>query len=177
MSHSRIKPKLSKEARRYGWRETWPLWVLGGSLTLLIVACFVQLERVYGPQKSDVSVIALKPAQDLHLDTSTLNPMQSHLFEANVSGKKVRFIVERTQDKVIHVALASCRVCYRSRDRHYARKGEMICGECNGTMPFETKSQKTPANTCALGEIPHKEVGRDLFVSVSDVMKQTEGLQ
>lgn len=177
MGHSRIKPKPSKAPRRYGWRETWPVWALGGFFFLIIAVCLIQAYRVYGPQKSDVLVVALKPSQDLHLDAETLKPMQLHLFEANASGKKVRFIVERTQDNVIHVSLASCRVCYRSRDRHYVQKGEMICGECNGPMQFEGKNQKTPANTCALAEIPHKEIGRDLVVSVRDVIEQTNGLQ
>jgi uncharacterized membrane protein len=177
MGHSRIKPKPSKAPRRYGLRETWPVWALGGFFLLLIGACLIQSYRVYGPQKSDVSLIVLKPDQDFHLDTRTLNPTQLHLFEATVSGKKVRFIVERTQDKVVHVSLASCRVCYRSRDRHYTRKGEMICGECNGPMAFESKNPKAPTNTCALAEIPHKEIGSDLVVSAHDVQKQTEGLQ
>lgn len=177
MGQSRIKPRPSKTPRRYGWRETWPVWAIGGFFFLVIVVCLVQTFRVYGPQKSDVPVVGLKPSQNLHLDTEALKPMQLHLFEANVSGKKVRFVVERTQDNIIHVSLASCRVCYRSRDRHYAQKGQMICGECNGPMPFEGKNQKTPANTCALAEIPHKEIGRDLVVSIRDVMKQTEGLR
>lgn len=176
MSHFRIKSKRTKEPRRYGWHDTWPVWALGGFFFLVIGFCLVQVYRAYGPQKSDVPVIALKPAQDLHLDTATLKPMQLHLFEANVSGKRVRFVVERTQDNVIHVSLASCRVCYRSRDRHYAQKGQMICGECKGTMPFESKGPKGPANTCALAEIPHQEIGHDLVVSTRNVLEQTRGL-
>ena len=178
MGHQHVKPfKPSKAPRRYGWRETWPVWAVAGFFVLVIAVCLVQEYRVYGPQKSDVTVSALRLGQDLHVDTGTLKPMQLHMFEANVSGKKVRFVVERTQDNAIHVSLASCRVCYRSRDRHYAQKGQMICGECNGPMPFETKNQKTSTNTCALAEIPHKEIGHDLFVSTHDVIKQTESLQ
>ena len=177
MGQSRIKPKPSKAPRRYGWRETWPVWAIAGFFVLVVAVCLIQEYRVYGPQKSDVPVVALKPSQDLHLNTETLKPMQLHLFEADASGKKVRFVVERTQDNVIHVSLASCRVCYRSRGRHYAQKGQMMCGECKGPMPFETKNQSTSTNTCALAEIPHKEIGRDLFVATRDVIVQTEGLQ
>lgn len=177
MSNSRVKSKRSNELRHYGWRETWPVWAVGGFFVLVIAFCLIQTYRVYGPQKSDVPIVALKPAQDLHLDTRGLGPQQLRLFEAKVSGEKVRFLVERTQGNAIHVSLASCRVCYRSRDRHYAQKGQMICGECNGPMPFESRGQNAPANSCALAEIPHREEGTDLMVSLSDVFRRTEGLQ
>jgi hypothetical protein len=91
-----------------------------------------------------------------------LIPQQLHLFEARASGQKVKFIVERTQDKTAHVALASCRICYRSRDRHYAKNGQMMWGECNGPMAFESKDRKTGTNSCTLAEIPHKETDRDI---------------
>lgn len=177
MSKAQVKTKRLKEPRHYGWRETWPVWAVGGFLFLVLCFSLIQTYLAYRPQKSDVPIVALKPAQDLHLDARGLRPQQLHLFEANVSGKKVRFIVERTQDNAIHVSLASCRVCYRSRDRHYAQKGQMICGECNGPMPFESKAQKAPVNTCALAEIPHRESGSDLVVSANDVLRRTEGLQ
>lgn len=153
------------------------MWTVAGFLALVIAASVIQEYRISRPQKSDVAVYVLKPGQDLHLDTATLTPMQLHLFQLNRSRKNVRFMVERTQGSVIHVSLVSCRACYRARDHNYAQKGQMVCGECNGPMPFETRLLATAVNTCALVEIPHKQVGHNLFVSTHDVILLSEGLQ
>ena len=68
MGHQHVKPfKPSKAPRRYGWRETWPVWAVAGFFVLVIAVCLVQEYRVYGPQKSDVTVSALRPGQDLHV--------------------------------------------------------------------------------------------------------------
>lgn len=92
-------------------------------------------------------MVTLGRGRDQHLDPNKLNPQQLHVFEARASRQKVKFIVERTQDKTVHVALASYRICYRSHDRHYAKQGQMICGECNGPMTFESNDQKTVRNS------------------------------
>jgi uncharacterized membrane protein len=128
------------------------------------------------PPKNDITIVALGEGQDLHLDPIKLSSKQLHLFEASASGQKVKFIVQRTPDKIVHVALASCKACYRKRDSHYARNGEMICGECKGAMIFESKGQKVDMNHCALAEIPHSETDRDMTVSVRDVLAQAATL-
>ncbi len=170
MGHSRIKPKPSKAPRRYGWHELWPVWALCAGL-LLLSAFFLTWEYVaYLPQKSDIPVVVLDRGRDLHLDPSKLVSQQLHLFEARASGQKVKFIIERTQDKTVHVALASCQACYRNRDRHFARNGQMTCGECNMPMTFESKDRKAGTNSCALVELPHTETDRDITVLTRDVL-------
>jgi hypothetical protein len=104
---------------------------------------------------------------------SSLRVEQLHLFEAHAFGQSARFVVER-KDATIHVALASCRACYRSHDRHYAKKGAMICSECDGPMSFESKGLKTIGNNCTLVEIAHTETSGNLVVSVRDVLAQAE---
>jgi uncharacterized membrane protein len=126
------------------------------------------------PQKSDIPVIAL--GRDLHLDPRELSTQQLHLFKVSVSGKKAEFIVRRTPDEVIHVALASCKACYRNHNSHYAKNGEMICGECKGAMFFESKGQKGDPNHCALAELPHSETDRELIVSSRVVLAETAKL-
>lgn len=121
-------------------------------------------------------VMALGEGQDLHLDPSKLSTQQLHLFEANVSGKKVRFIVQRTSDKIVHVALASCKACYHNHNSYYAKNGQMICGECKGAIVFESKGQKADPNHCALAEISHLETDRELTVSSRVVLAEAAKL-
>jgi Membrane iron-sulfur containing protein FtrD-like len=103
---------------------------------------------------------------------SKLRSPQLRLFETSASGQKVKFIVQRTPDQIVHVAVASCRACYRNRDSHYALNGEMICGQCKEAMDFESKVQKARTNHCALVEVPHTESGGDVAVLVRDVFAQ-----
>jgi hypothetical protein len=51
----------------------------------------------------------------------------------------VKFVVQRSQDKAVHVALASCSTCYRSKNRHYALKGAMMCGKFRNAVNFASK--------------------------------------
>jgi len=172
MSHHQIRSKYSKTEKKRDWSAPWPVWGLCAGLLLLLAFALVWEYVAYLPQRSDIPVIALSRGQDLHLDPSKLIPKQLHLFEARSSGQEVKFIVERTQDKTVHVALASCRICYRSHDRHYAKNGQMMCGKCNGPMAFESKDRKPGTNSCAIAEIPHKETDRDITVLASDVLAQ-----
>ena len=171
MSHHRIRAKRPKP-HRGDWYALWPVWALCAGFLLLVVFGIVREYIADLPQKSDVPVVVLDHDRDLHLDPAKLRPSELHLFEASVSGRKVKLIVERTKNNTIHAALASCRTCYRSHDRHYARKGQIICGECNGPMPFESKDRNTVKNSCALVEVPHTETDRDITVLTSDVLAE-----
>jgi hypothetical protein len=95
-----------------------------------------------------------------------------HLFEVSASGQKVLFLVQQTEGKGVHVALASCRACYHNRDSHYARKGQMMCGKCKEPMAFESGSQQATRNGCALPEIHHTETDRKVTVLTNDVLAQ-----
>ena len=176
MSHHLIHAKHPKPPHRGDWYALWPVWALCAGFLLLVVFGLVREYVTDLPQKSDVPVVALGDGQDLHLDPDKLGPKQLHLFEASVSGRKAKFIVERTQDKTVHVALASCRTCYRSHDLHYVRKGQMICGECNVPMAFESKDGKAISNNCALAKVRHTETNRDVTVLARDVIAQAAKL-
>lgn len=135
----------------------------------LAVFAFVRIYIADLPQKSDIPVVAEGEGQDLYLDTAKLNLRQQHLFEISASGQKARVAVQRTDDTTLRVALASCRTCYRSRNRHYAKNGQMMGGECNSQMNFEAKDRKAGTNGCALVEVPHTETDPDLTVLTRDV--------
>jgi uncharacterized membrane protein len=143
---------------------------------LFAVFVFVREYREDLPQKSDVSVVALAEGQNLHLDQRNLSSPQLHLFEASTSGQKVKFLVQRTPDQIVHVAVASCRACYKNRSSHYAKNGEMICGKCEHSMNFESKGQQANTNHCALVEIPHSESDHDVAVLVRDVLAEAARL-
>lgn len=170
MNHNRTTIKRSKKQIRCGWRELWPVWAIGGFFLLLTVACLVHVYRVYGPQKSDVQAVSIRPDEYLRVTLAKLVLMQLHLYEVKASGGTVHFIVERTQDRIVHVALAACSVCLRSGNPNYTRKGKMICGRCNGPMPFTARGKATVAHICSLPEIPHKEINGELIVSMRDVL-------
>ncbi len=172
MSNHRIRVNRSKLPRRGDWYTLWPVWALCAVPILMLTFAAIREYRASLPQKSDVPLVALRDGQDLHIDAGKLNSGQLNLFEASASGQKVKFIVERTQNKSVHVALASCRACYHSHNPHYARKGEMICGKCNESMAFESKGQKAGTNNCTLPEIPHTETDRDVVVLARDVLAQ-----
>jgi uncharacterized membrane protein len=172
MSNHRIIRRRQKSSLRDNWHVLWPVWAICSILLLFGVFVFVREYRANLPLKSDISVVALDNGRDLHLDRSELGSSQLHLFETRASGQAVKFVVQRTPDQTIHTALASCRACYRNRDRHYARQGQMMCGECNMPMNFRSQGKQPSANNCALVEIPHTETDRDITVSVRDVLVQ-----
>lgn len=172
MSNHHIRAKRLKTPQRGDWYALWPVWALCGVLSLLAAFALVWQYVAGLPPKSDMPVVALDGGRDLHLDPSKLVSQQLHLFEARAAGQKVKFLVERTQDKTVHVALASCRTCYRSRDRHFAKNGQMMCDECNGPMNFDSKDRKTGTNSCALVEVPHTETDHDIAVLARDVLAQ-----
>lgn len=172
MSHSRIRQKHSQTPHRREWYTFWPVWGLSAALLSTLAYGFVQVYRAEGPQKSDVQVTTINPGQDVHLDPSRLLPKHLRLFEVNDSGQKVRFVVQRSQDRVVHVALASCKSCYHSKDPHYTRNGEMICGQCKQIMDFESRSEKTAKGNCLLPEIQHTEKDHDMAVLSRDVLAQ-----
>lgn len=171
MGHSRIKPKHAV-VRQHHWYSHWPLWALFGVFVTLIGINVIVMYRSEGPQKSDTPPVVLAAGQDLHFDPTKLKPMELRLFEGSASGQKAKFILRRTQDNVVHVSLATCRVCYKSKNPHYVQKNEMMCGECN--MPMRSESEKgAPGNTrCTLPEIPHTESARDITVLIRDVLGQ-----
>jgi uncharacterized membrane protein len=172
MSNHHIHPKRLTTPKRGDWYALWPVWALCGGLVLLL-AFGLGWEYVANlPPKSDIPVATLDDGRDLHMDPRKLVSEQLHVFEAHASGQKLKFIVERTQDNVVHAALASCKTCYRSRDRHYAAKGKMMCGECNMPMNFVTQGKQTSTNSCALVEVPHTETKENITVLVRDVLAQ-----
>ncbi len=161
-----------KPPPRSDWYVFWPVWAICAGLLFLLGIGIVHEYLAERPKKSDVLLVVLGDGQDLHFDPGNLSPEHLRLFEARASGQAAKFIVERTKDLTIHVALASCRTCYRSHDRNYTQKGVMICGECNGPMHFESKGTKVIRNSCALVEIPHTETDRDVTVLARDVFAQ-----
>lgn len=169
MSNQRIR-KHSKTPRRGDWCTLWPVWALCGGLGLLFVFALAGVYIANLPQKSDIPVVAVGEGQDLHLDPAKLNLRQLHLFEVRAAGQKARVVVQRTDDNTVHVGLASCSICYRSHNRHYAKNGQMMCGECNSQMNFEAKDRRAGTNGCALVEVPHTETSSNITVLTRDVL-------
>jgi uncharacterized membrane protein len=176
MNNHPITRKHPGSRHNGGWHVLWPVWALCTILLAFGIFVIVREYREDLPQKSDVQVVALSDGQDLHLDSRNLVSPQLHLFEASTSRQKVKFVVQRTPDQIVHVAVASCRVCYKNRNSHYAKNGEMICGKCEEAMDFESKGRQARTNHCALVEIPHAETGHEVTVLVRDVLAEVAKL-
>ena len=172
MSNSRISRKRARSSLNGGWRTLWPVWTLFTVLLLYGVGVFVGDHWAELPHKGDTPVISLAEDQDVHIDSHHLRSDQLHLFEAKASGQRAKFIIERTPDSVVHVALASCSACYRNRNSHYARKGTMICGQCKETMDFEAKGRQPRTDHCSLVEVSHTESDGGVAVLARDVLAQ-----
>lgn len=172
MSNHRIRRVHPRSSLRGGRYVLWPVWAVGSITLLFGVFLLVREYRAKLPKKSDIPVVALGEGQDLHLDASKSSLRQLHLFEVSAMGKKAKVVVQQTDDKTVHVALASCRACYRNRDRHYAKQEQMICGKCNMPMNFESKDRKASTNSCTLVEIPHMESNGNISVLTRDVLAQ-----
>ncbi len=169
-----VLPKKYPQSTRQSYSSTlWPVWVICAGLLLLVAIGIVQVYVTSIPRKSDVPLVVLDHNRDLHLDPTQLRLSDIHLFETGASGIKVKFIVERTKGDTIHVAIASCRLCYRGHNNNYVRKGKMICSECDGSMPFEVNDRNTVKNACALVEVPHTESSHDVTVLARDVRALT----
>src|ERR1035441_10432631 len=176
MSNHQVGRNHERSSRGSKWYVLWPVWALCAIVLLFGVFVTVREYQEDLPQKSDIPVVALAEGENLHLDSNTLVSRRLHLFEASGSGQKVRFLVQRTPDHSVRVAVASCMACYRNRDSHYAKNGEMICGKCKEAMTFESNGERVTTNHCALVEIPHAETGRELTVLVRDVLAEAAKL-
>ena len=84
------------------------------------------------------------------------------------TGRKMRFVVQRKRD-IVHVAAASCHACAQSKKSHFARKGELICGECKHPMRFEDIPAATSDERCAMPAIPYEQSGDMILIKSSDV--------
>jgi hypothetical protein len=109
---------------KLGWRELWPVWLTFGSLFAI------------GPLGLRILLpSALKPAtlitdRDLILDLKFLDLSKSSRFSYPLdSASRTEFLIERSADRNITVAFASCRRRYRSG--HYRRRTHVLCGGCN----------------------------------------------
>lgn len=172
MSNHRIKIEHHKSRHSADWYLFWPVCLIAAFLLLPVTLTFLGEYLENRPKHSDIAPVSIGDAHDLQLAKSSLRAGQMYLFEASASGRRVRFLVQQTQDKTVHVALASCMACYHNRDSHYAKKGQMICGKCKGPMTFESASQQANKNTCALPEIPHRETDHEVTVLTRDAIAQ-----
>ena len=172
MSNRRIKVNHLKIHQRADWYMFWPLCLIAAFLLVPIGLTVIHEYLANRQQRSDVAAVSLGDGQDLHLDRSKLQTGQMHLFEVSASGQKLLFLVQQTQDRIVHVDLASCKACYRNRDSHYAKKDQMMCGKCKEPMTFESGSQQATKNGCALLEIHHTETDRKVTVLTNDVLAQ-----
>lgn len=161
MSHHRIKPKSDISLRK-NWRVFWPVLAVLAVPLLITVLVMVATFWAGHPQK-------LAANRDLQLDVVKLRVNQLHLFETSVSGEKVRFVVERTPDNTVHVAVAACKFCYRERRSNRVQDGVVLCARCNGSMNFESTKAGGHANSCDLSEIPHQETTRTITVLARDI--------
>jgi len=162
MSHHRIKPKSDGSSLRKDWRVFWPVLAVLAVPLLITVLVMVATFWAGHPQK-------LAANRDLQLDVAKMHVNQLHLFETSVSGDKVRFVVERTQDSTVHVAVAACKFCYRERHSNRVQDGVVLCARCNGSMNFESTKAHGRANSCDLSEIPHQQTPQTLTVLARDI--------
>lgn len=162
MSHHRIKPKSDGISLRKDWRVFWPVLAVLAVPLLITVLVMVATFWAGHPQK-------LAANRDLQLDVVKLRVNQLHLFETSVSGENVRFVVERTPDNTVHVAVAACKFCYRERRSNRVQDGTVLCARCNGSMNFESTKAGGHANSCDLSEIPQRQTPQTLTVLARDI--------
>ncbi len=162
MSHHRIKGKSGGYSLRKDWRIFWPVLAVLAVPLFLMALVIVKMSWPYHSRK-------LPAGQDLRLEISKLRPNQLHLYETTVSGEKVRFVVERTQDNTIHVALAACPFCYRERHANRVQDGAVMCDRCKGPMDFASAKPGAHANNCDLSEIPHQQTAQNLTILARDI--------
>lgn len=162
MSHHRIKPKSASISLRKDWRVFWPVLAVLAVPLFLTALVIVKTSWPVRPQK-------LAAGQDLRLNISKLRRNQLLLFETSISGERVRFVVERTRDNTVHVAVAACKFCYRERRSNRVQDGVVLCARCNGSMNFESTKARGHANSCNLSEIPHQQTPQTLTVLARDI--------
>lgn len=167
MSHTRVHRRhfASVISDR---RALLPFWIICAFVFVLFAAVIVKQYIDNRPRHSDVAVAPLGSGQDLSIKIASLSRGSIRLYAVKSSGQELRFLVQRTNDDVIHVAAAACRSCKRSSQLHYAHNGVFYCGECRQPMHFETR-EPSSRDGCSMPEIPHSESGGVLVVRASDV--------
>jgi hypothetical protein len=167
MSHTRIH-RQQFASRVSSKRALLPVWIISSFVFALLVAVLIKQYLDNRPQRSDVAVASLDPGVDLSISAQSLARGSIHLYAIKSSGQELRFLIQRTNENVIHVAAATCRSCYRSSQLHYAHHGVFYCGQCRQAMHCETRDPGLH-DGCSMPEIPHSESKGNLIVRASDV--------
>lgn len=167
MSHTRVhrRQPISGISNK---RALLPVWIICSFMLALVVAGFIKLYLDGRPRSSDVAAVSLGPAKDLAVSISSLSRQSIHLYTIKSSEQELRFIVQRTNNNVLRVGAATCRVCRRSSQLHYAHEGVFYCGQCREEMHFEGHGPSSREG-CSMPEIPHSETEGVLLVRASDV--------
>jgi uncharacterized membrane protein len=90
------------------------------------------------------------------------------------AGEKIRFILARGNDGVVHTVFDACRQCYSYRKGYrLTRNGSLICRLCGNR--YTVDHMMAGKASCAPVALPHQQTGSTIRISAAD-MRSGRGL-
>ena len=119
--------------------------------------------------------IALTEDSDLAYDSSQLQPHQAQFFSYPLnSSERVRLLVSRDSKGDTRAAFASCTACYRFRNQHYLKNGELICGRCEQAMRVADSNEQPTGKACIAVPLPFLLENNKIVIHARAIRESTQ---
>jgi uncharacterized membrane protein len=84
------------------------------------------------------------------------------------AGEKIRFILARGNDGMVHTVFDACRQCYSYRKGYrLSPKGNLICRLCGNR--YTVDHMMAGKASCVPVALPHQQVGSTIHISTADM--------
>lgn len=121
--------------------------------------------------------IDLALGHDFIYDQGQLKPGQAVWFTYPVGPERVRFALQRDSAGTVRTVVASCTVCYSSREGEEFKNGRLICARCREAMRLGDQGEKmTLAKGCVAVPVPFSADGKLLTVQAADMEERLRDL-
>lgn len=152
--------KASKAKGPIQWTPA-ELWVRRGVYAFVLLLAALGLWFTFAEERERNTIVS---GPQLQMPLADLKAGKLRLFNYAIdSTTLVQLAIQRGDDGILRVAIASCRSCQRFR--HYKSFGKVICGHCGHTMkvpdPGAVPAEK---KNCVPVALPYSIEGNQLVV-------------
>jgi len=102
------------------------------------------------------------------LPAAKLADGKARFYKFEAGGKDITFFAVKAADGSIKTAFDACDACYRDKKGYEQQGDKMNCKNCNQKFAI-TRLGPNASGGCNPGYLPHKQNGKTISVSVTDL--------
>ncbi len=132
---------------------------------IAVVAAVAVLSNLELPPRCTL----LRGPGPISIELSRIAQGQARLFcYKGEAGKKIRFILARGNDGIVHTVFDACRQCYSYRKGYrLSRNGDLICRLCGNR--YTVDRMMAGKASCAPVALAHQQTGSTIRISAADL--------